>query len=500
MLFFKEERLNDEKKIKDYNIKDGETLLLILRGRGGAVIDNIIDEINEHNKYIGFDIKLIKRNELNVNLIFFDYNLTNEENFLYLNKFKIDVVGGFHAVDDLNILKNYLEKIKNKCISFIIVCSGSSAKDVIPICKKYSFIKEVIIFCFNYQKYIHFIKDYPNYVKKVFTNINSVYEYIQTFDKKNKNKYIEKYNFFFNFDEIKMDKQIEQCPVISASEYDNCYFLVHRTYAYFFGDINNPKISACYHMWEIFWIEDLFRRIKNIQKKEKDDLLNKFYLLSHYTTNDKFVEKCIKYYTEESSFCYLFNRMMRNFEPGLISFSYFMGPFLFALNKYVKENPSFGFSKNMTFFRKFLCSQIEFYQYRINLGHIICFPSLTSTSSQYIEFKPTALSAQVNNNNTDEKLLVKLIIEYKHEEGNISPGIIIEDKKNKSGEYLSSNPFEKEVILFPFTFIRINSIEKEIVQNKEIKVIKSEIINRKSYIEYTLRDDVQNRMLFSKLD
>ena len=36
-----------------------------------------------------------------------------------------------------------------------------------------------------------------------------------------------------------MEKQFEQCPVISASEYDNCYFLIHKAYAYFFGDINS---------------------------------------------------------------------------------------------------------------------------------------------------------------------------------------------------------------------------------------------------------------------
>ena len=42
----------------------------------------------------------------------------------------------------------------------------------------------------------------------------------------------------FKYDDIQMDKQFLECPVITAEEYDKCYFLVHRAYAYFFGDFN----------------------------------------------------------------------------------------------------------------------------------------------------------------------------------------------------------------------------------------------------------------------
>ena len=54
---------------------------------------------------------------------------------------------------------------------------------------------------------------------------------------------------------------------------------------------------------------------------------------------------------------------MRNFEPGLMLIAYFMGPFLFGINKYVKDNPSFGFSKDMTLYRIIKCSKIDFYLY-----------------------------------------------------------------------------------------------------------------------------------------
>ena len=49
-----------------------------------------------------------KRDELRINLIHFDKNMTNGENYGYFNKFKVDVVGGFYAMDDVNIFKKFL--------------------------------------------------------------------------------------------------------------------------------------------------------------------------------------------------------------------------------------------------------------------------------------------------------------------------------------------------------------------------------------------------------
>ena len=169
--------------------------------------------------------------------------MTNKENYLYFNKFKVDVVGGFYAIDDLNILENYLEKIKEKDIPFIIISSGTSGKDVISICKKYSFIKEVIIFCRNLNYNEHYINEYPGYVKKVFNSIKQVYQYIKTFWK-NKDEietFLHEDKYIFSSNEIKMDKQLQQCPFISSYEYDKCYFLVHKIYSHFFGNINNKN-------------------------------------------------------------------------------------------------------------------------------------------------------------------------------------------------------------------------------------------------------------------
>lgn len=58
---------------------------------GVGFIDNIKNKIDLN---LGFDMSLIKRDELNVNLIHFDKNMRNSENYDFSNSFKIDVVGG----------------------------------------------------------------------------------------------------------------------------------------------------------------------------------------------------------------------------------------------------------------------------------------------------------------------------------------------------------------------------------------------------------------------
>ena len=491
-LIFNGSILNEEDKISDYEIIEGTTIIYLGQFKAGGSYDYIKDDIDLD---IGFDVNLVKRDELYINLIHFDLAMTNSENYGYFNKFKIDVVGGFYAIDDLEILKDYLQKVDEKNIPFIIITSGSSGKDVIPICKKYSLVKEVIIFCRNYEYNKHYINDYPGLVKKVFTSISSVYDYIKTFGANKYKDGIEK--FKFSQDEIKMDKQVQFCPVISASEYDNCYFLIHRAFAHFFGDMNNKEESPKFYSSNFIKVKESLNKIKDISQNDRSNLLDIFEDLVGIKDNNTFVEKSIRYYTGESKFCYLFNRMMRSFEPGLVHYAYYMGPLLYGLNKYVLYNPNTSFSKSMNLYRKLSLSEIEFYSYKINLGHIICFPSLNSTSLKEINFTPTTLGQSVCSNYSDKKLNIKMIFKYQHNSDNISPGIILDDNEGHDGKKLSNYTSEREVILFPFTFVKIKNISSESYNQKTIEM---EIINRTSYIEYTLKNDVGNRVKFSDLE
>ena len=496
--------LREDKKLSFYKIKKGDSIEIYFIDDDviGGAIDNLKEESKSQiAKNIGFDMNLIKRDELHINLIYFDLKMTNGENYRYFNNFKVDVVGGFYAMDDVNILKKFLQKIEKKYIPFLVVSSGSSGKEIIPICKEYSFIKEVIIFCMNYEYNKHYIDEYPGYVKKVTTSISELYNYLKgCYGKILCYECHPNAPYQFKDYEIQMDKQIQECPVITAEEYDKCYFLVHRAFAYFFGNFYSNNHLFCDDNYKI--IERLLIQLSEREyfknSNDKSVLSDIFKDLKNSERSDIFVEKTIGKYTGESIFCYLFNRMMRNIESGIIFLSYFMGPLIFELNKYVKNRKECAFSQNMILYRKFNCTETEFYLYKLNLNHIICFPSLTSTSSKDIDFKPTNLAGEINKKGNDS-IIVKLIIKYNHENDNISPGIIIEDKLGDNKKPISCFPNEKEVILFPFTFAKISSIRSEVKYEKEIKIVNLELINRKSYLEYTLRDNVDKRPKFSDI-
>ena len=451
--------------------------------------------LNEY-KDIGFDLSLLKLNKLYVNLIYFDLHLNKGEQYKYFSNFQLDVVGGFYAMDNLDILKEYLKAVEEKNIPYIVLSTGCSGKDVIPICKKYSFIKEVIIFCGNYEYNKYYTEEYPGYVNKVLTSISSVYDYIDSFCpekyKKETEKYIKFNHFIFSPEDIEMSKQLQLFPLITASVYDKCLFLIHRAYAYFFGDINDKNDKPKFNSSNYNKIEKFMNNSELITEKDKTTILKK---KKKIKDDNCFVESSIREYTGESCFCYILNKNMREAGKGLISLVYYMGPLLYGLNKYVKENPKiFSFKENLTLYRNIQLSKLDFYSYQINLNHIICFTSLTSTTTQPI--RPIILAKNVNLPFDSNLIKVQMIIEYKHQPGNISPGIIVRNNKGKDNSYISSNPYEEEVILFPFTFLKIIKITKL----KETYEMNLEIINRQSYIEYTLKDNVDKRILFSKME
>ena len=78
-----------------------------------------------------------------------------------------------------------------------------------------------------------------------------------------------------------------------------------------------------------------------------------------------------------------------------------------------------------------------------------------------------------------------MIIEYKHEEDNITPALDI--------THLSNSKYEEERLIFPFTFFRINKIENN-PNNKNDYIFYMEIINRKTIIEYDLKERIKYNM------
>ena len=302
-------------------------------------------------------------------------------------------------------------------------------------------------------------------------------------------------NRIFTSKEIQMDRQLSTCPIITAYEYDQLYFIVHRAYAHFFTN-ESLKRDPKYEKWPTF--EDLnLKKVKefldklDIDKKERKELSNKFLELNK---SKKFTEDAITKYTGESSFCYLLNRVMRNFEKGLINLAYYIGPLLFGLNKYALEHPDKCLNKDTFLYRKLRVNPLDKYIYKLSVGHIICFPSLTSANviednqlsekRDISDFNLTNLSPATNedpseNEENVDKIDIEMIIKYKHQEGNITPALDIEN--------LSNSKYKNERLIFPFTFFRLNNISKK-VDNDKSYIFYMEIINRKTIIEYDLKE------------
>ena len=480
--------LEDKDKINFDNIKIGDSDI-----EKESFIDNIKDE---KDLRIGYDPdELLKyRQELKINLIYFDDKITkSKKSYDYYKQFKVNVVGGFYASDEIDIFRQYLNKINNlkDVPSYIVVTDHSNLKDIYNICENYDFVKEIVLITSKEHKKDISPKIYKKKLKFIAFNYEDLCKYLKKIGEKtsdfNKVLKIFSSNRIFTTKEIQMDRQLNTCPIITAYEYDRLLFIVHRAYAHFFTNDslkNNPGLEK-----EPKFEDENFEKIKqflkdiDITNEQKSKLLDKFKELKD---SKNFTVDAIKKYTGESIFCYLLNRVMRNFEKGSIKLVYYAGPLLFGLNRYALQHPNKCLNKDTTLYRKISISPLEKYGYNLAVGHIICFPSLTSTSVVPNGFKPTNLGKNINkdpnkkkNTEVDTNVEINMIIEYKHHEGNIPPALDISD--------ISRSKKEKEILIFPFTFLRINKIEEN-PNTKDSYIFYMEIINRKKIIEYELKN------------
>ena len=461
-----------------------------------ACIDNIKDE---KDLYIGFDpdVVLKNREELKINLIYYDENITKSyDSYKYYKRFKVNVVGGFYAADEMDIFKKYLEEIKKleNIPPYVVVTYPKKFEKIYNICLNYDFIKEIIIISRNENKYEDYLKTY----KKLLKYIAQEYDHLINYLKKmgdltsNWNKFLKLFNSkrIFTSDSIQMNRQLNTCPIITAYEYDELYFIVHRAYSHFFTNESTHKDPKQEKLPSFG--DNCFTKVKEflneveIKEGQKEELLGKFEELKK---SENFTEDAIRKYTGENIFCYLLNRVMRNFEKGLIKLAYYMGPLLFGLNKYALEHPERCLKKDTILYRTIKVSPLDKYIYKFSVGHIICFQSLTSTSTKN-KFSPTSLSQETNqdpklkaDNKVDDKNIeILMIIEYKHDVYNITSALDI--------THLSDSKYEEERLLFPFTFLRINKIENDTDKKNSFKFY-MEIINRKTIIEYDLKDGIK---------
>ena len=469
----------------------------------------LIDKVKDDEDFsIGFEpAQVIKcREELKINLIYFDENLTNSNiSYNYYKKFKVNVVGVFYASDEIEIYKQYLSIMKKeeKTPPFIVIVTPKNFEEVYNISIFHNFIKEIILIDESNQQYYNkYLKTHRTLLKKIASNYDDLIYYLKGIGDMTSNWNYLIRNFFknriFTYNEINMNLQINICNIITAYEYDKLYFMVHKAFSNFFtnkslkknprlednpyfGENNLQKINEFLNDYEYEQKNKIKQLLtKKTEEEEKYKKLQDLELLIfnvQKVRNDfkalkdskNFIEDSIKLYTEENSYCYIMNEAMRTFDNHPIKLAYFIGPFLFGLNKYILDHPEKGLINNTTLYRYMKIDPLDKHIYTLAVGHIICFPAFTSTTIIRNNFEPTK--------NIEKDIKIEMIIQYYHSEGNISPGLFI--------KHLSEREQEEELLLLPFTFFRLNNV----IETEPTKcILEMEIINRKSCIEYELKE------------
>ena len=441
------------------------------------VIDDLInDDIKSTNSYKLdeilknkiFSLEGIERREklFYLNLIHYDENMKNSENIDYYKRFKLNVVGGFHGIDNFEIFKQYMEAMKknpNK-IHYVLVTSGSASAKILSYCHDFEFINEIIIFCMYLEKYEKMYDKNTELGKKYYKLklISADYSKVEDYLSEKK----------FDKAEIDMDKQLSFTPIITYYEYQKAYFSVHRLISYFFDENwGTPKYETTYINKIKNCLDQAAKDINEENKKLIKDTVNKL------KKSKNFGVEVIQSYTGEGV-CYILNKIMRDISKGYIGLTYFFGPYDYGFFKFLHDNPDKGINKTVDLTRNIKLNPLDFYTYTLSEKEIICFPSFTSTSLKLDNtFSVTCNGKEVNKIDDKDCINVKMIFHYIYEKDCISPGIDVSSYSVFEGE--------NEVLLLPFTFVKFNKIEKKDDKNY---IFDFTIINRKKILEFELRN------------
>ena len=416
----------------------------------------------KENSYEAKDIKLkiaslykeTKINKLKINLIFFYENLSDED-VNFNNRLKLEVLGGYFGIRKVNIFKTLLNGIQNLNSPFTLISIGSSFEKINNLCNESKFIKNIIIYCMDVNKYKN-LYDINKKVKLITADLDDVLDKLKEISNKN-HEYDENLKNLMNHNLL-----------ISYYEYKNYYYIHHKILSFFFKkDFSILNFSADY-MEKVFNFVDHDTKLDENQKKELKERIEKF------KDSKTFLDDMLEFYTSESKYVYLFNKTMRNIEIGMERLSFLIGPMYYAIVRFLVKYPDLMLKERKVLYRNIYINEYDLETYLMTEGSIICFPSFTSTSIKK-GFCPTSNALNVNYIKS-KKILLNMVLTYEYKYKNIPQGMYL--------KFHSSNPHEEEILLFPFTFIKVESINEV---KKAIYELKGKIINKDSILEFGLR-------------
>ena len=403
------------------------------------------------------DFSDIQKSDIYVNLIHYDTNLRKEDNFEYYRYFSTNLVGCYFPFDNFQIFKLFISRVNNSSYkpSYILIIPGKSSNDILKEFHNVSFITDIIIFCFDKKKYENLKENY-NKIKLV---ANDFYDIIDFLKSKN-----------FSKDDLNMDNHLPLTHLITYYCYKKGLFSIHRILAYFF--------QAYFYGFSknYFEISKKFIEHSTLDENSKQKVIK---VMQKLVDCENFTEECIKQYTTEN-ICYIFNKALRNFEKYYLEMAHFIGPFYYGIYLYTINHPEKQITKKTILYRDIEIDRLDLYSYQFCENDIICFTSFSSTTiNENLNFEPSK-NAKIINDNLKDKSFAKMIITYNPTKEDSPQGVDVSNLSFYSGE--------KEFLLFPFTFLKINKVEIHSGNKDDRHLIHLTIINKGKLFEKGLNN------------
>ena len=123
--------------------------------------------VNEYNT-------ISQEKKYNLNILYYDENLIgSKENSDNCSFIEMNTNGTFYGCHNFKLFKIVCEKIKRNQKQFILISSGSAAKKIYDYCYNIKEIREYFIYCFQKDKYIPLMNQYPK-LKAVYNIFNDL--------------------------------------------------------------------------------------------------------------------------------------------------------------------------------------------------------------------------------------------------------------------------------------------------------------------------------------
>ena len=274
----------------------------------------------------------------------------------------------------------------------------------------------------------------------------------------------------FSKDDLNIDNHLPLTPLITYYCYKKGLFSIHRILAYFF--------QACFYGFSknYFEISKKFIEYSTLEEDVKQKVIK---VMQKLVDCENFTEECIKQYTTEN-ICYIFNKALRNFEKYYLEMAHFIGPFYYGIYLYTINHPEKQINKKTILYRDIEIDRLDLYSYQFCENDIICFTSFTSTTiNENLNFEPSN-NAKIVNDNLKDKSFAKMIITYNPMKEDSPQGVDVSN--------LSFYSDEKEFLLFPFTFLKINKVEIHSGDKDDKHLIYLTIINKGKLFEKGLKN------------